>query len=74
MAIIKLDGKAYPIHDKVGDYIDSLVEEKCNQRKKLKSIADMAKSWLESNCNIADKAKEKIGFSFIFDLAHKDEV
>ena len=74
MSVIQLDGKVYPISEKVGAYIDSLVDANHNQRENLKGIAVMAKSWLESDCNTVDKAKEKVAFSLIFDLAHKDEV
>jgi hypothetical protein len=73
MSIIKLDGEAHPISEKVGDYIDLLVEDKRSQKVKLNSIAEMAKSWLESDCNTVDKAKEKVAFSFILDLT-KDKV
>ena len=72
MSVIQLDGKVYSISEKVGGYIDSLVDANRSQRENLKGIAGMAKSWLESDCNTVDKAKEKVAFSLIFDLSQQE--
>ncbi len=70
--IIKLNGVNYPISEEVGAYIDELVEHKHGHLRRLSSIKEMAESWLESDCNTLDKAKEKVAFSLILDLATGD--
>ena len=67
--IIKIKGVEYPISEEVGTYIDELVEQKHSHLKRLDGIKEMAGSWLKSDCNNIDKAKEKVAFSLILDLA-----
>ncbi len=67
--IIKLNSVGYPISEEVGVYIDELVEQKNSCRKRFIGIKEMAESWLESDCNTIEKAKEKVAFSLILGLA-----
>lgn len=69
MAIIKLNEIVYPISQEVGDYIDSLVDQKQGLKNKLGAITKIAKKWLESEYNTIDKSVEKIAINLIRDIA-----
>ena len=72
MPVIKLKGEVLSIPEKVGDYIDDLVEQKYNHEKTLQSIARIATTWLKSDRNTLDRTIEKIGFSCIVEIGRMD--